>query len=87
MDSNWQWLVGTLLYYERYVNPDWGEWGTNLVYAPNDGVVPAMSAAYPGGTRNTRIPGDLPHVKQADNVTVRQYLYDVLRLDFGIPIR
>jgi hypothetical protein len=87
IDATWQQLIGTLTYYQRILDPDSHEWVTAMGWMPNDGVVPVLSAAFPGGTRSQRVPGDIAHGKQAENPTVRDYIYDVLRYDFQIPER
>jgi len=55
-------------------------------WLPNDGVVPAFSAAFPGGTTR-QILGDITHNQQTSHDGVRNAIYALLRVDFEIPER
>lgn len=87
IDAEWQALIGTLVSYDRYIDLNTGNTYINLVALANDGVVPASSAQYPGGTRSAAIPGDLVHTEQAESPAVVSALYAMLNGDFGIPPR
>lgn len=87
IDANWQGLIGTLDSYYRVIDGNSGNWYTLIDARPNDGVVPAASGAYPGGTRNAQISGNLVHTRQAESPAVVSALHDALYVDFAIPKR
>jgi len=87
LDYWWQTLTGTLVSYSRVLDQNTGFYGTYLEAFPSDGLVPHLSAAYPGGTLQIELPGRISHSKQLRSAAVSDALFAVLNERFEIPIR
>src|SRR5690606_19668946 len=87
IDADWQVLLGTLAFYQRYLDPETGHVLAELSAYENDGIVPFASAMYPGGTRNALITGGILHTEQTESPAVVGALETMLRSEFFIPDR